>query len=79
MKSILYRNSGLNIRYYKLEMFLSLFGEYIVEREYGNVAYRAPTGVRKKIFFSIESAKEFYFKILKAKKAKGYSDDSHST
>jgi len=78
MRSILYRSSGINVRYYKLELFLSLFGEYIVEREYGNVIYRSPTGRRKNIFLSINSAKEFYFKTLKSKKHRGYKDDSHS-
>jgi len=78
MRSMLYRNSGLNVRYYKLEIFLSLFGEYIVEREYGNVAYRTPTGTRKNIFLSVESAKEFYFKTLKTRKNRGYKNDSHS-
>lgn len=78
MRSMLYRNNGLNIRYYKLEMFLSLFGEYVVEREYGNVAYRTSTGRRKNTFISMKSAKEFYFKTLKIRKNRGYKNDSHS-
>lgn len=78
MRSVLYRHNGLNVRYYKLEMFLSLFGEYIVEREYGNVAYRTHTGKRKNIFSSIESAREFYFKTLETRKNRGYKNDSYS-
>jgi len=75
MRNILYRNNGLNIRYYKLEMFLSLFGEYVIEREYGNIAYRAPTGRRKDIFISIDSAEKFYSKILTIRKKRGYKND----
>ncbi len=78
MRNILYRSSGHNIRYYKLEMFLSLFDEYVVQREYGNILYCAPTGIKKNIFDCKKSAKEFYCKILNLKKAKGYSNDLHS-
>lgn len=78
MRNILYRNNGLNVRYYKLELFLSLFGEYVIEREYGNIAYRAPTGIRKNTFSSIESAEKFYFKILKIRESRGYKNDLHS-
>lgn len=75
---MLYRSNGLNIRYYKLELFLSLFGDYIVEREYGNIAYKAPTGERKNIFDSKDKAKEFYTKIMETRKKRGYKNDLHS-
>lgn len=75
MRKTVYKSNGTNIRYYRLEIFQSLFGEYVVEREYGNRAYRAPTGIRRDIFSSLKSAEEFYVKMLRIRKNRGYKCD----
>jgi len=72
MKETLFKSNRGNIRYYKIELFLSLFDDYIVEREYGNIRYKAPTGIRKNLFSSFKAAKDFYNSIIKKKKQRGY-------
>ncbi|WP_187648726.1 WGR domain-containing protein [Nitrosophilus labii] len=61
-----------NIRYYRIELFLTLFGDYILEREYGNIRYKGPTGIRKNYFARFDEAIAQYDKIIKQKIRKGY-------
>jgi len=62
------------VRYYKLELFSTLFGEFVVEREYGNAYFKAPTGVKKDFFDSFEDAVAMFETLLKQKQKKGYKD-----
>ena len=64
-------NNG-NIRYYNLEVFETLFGEYLLERIYGNIRYKAPTGVKKNYYTVITTAKEKYEFLLRQKMDRGY-------
>ena len=73
MTKKLYRKKGEHTRYYYLELSPTLFGEYLVVRKYGNISYKAPTGVRKNFFNSHEDAKIFFEKVLAKKQRKGYS------
>lgn len=69
----LYRKTGRgSTRYYKIEMSPTLFNGFIVEREYGNVRNRGPTGIRKNCYDSISEAEKFYTGILRQKRRKGY-------
>lgn len=62
------------VRYYKLELFSTLFGEFVVEREYGNAQFKAPTGVKKEFFDSFDDAAAMFESLLKQKKKRGYRD-----
>jgi len=73
VRTKLYRRVGKHLRYYIVELYRSLFGEYVVERRYGNVANRSATGLRRDIFKDSEAAKNFFFHLLQRKQRKGYS------
>jgi len=62
------------IRYNKLELFPTLFGDFVVEREYGNTYFKAPTGVKKDFFDSFDDAVAMFEKLLKQKQKKGYKN-----
>lgn len=62
-----------NTRYYHLELFLTLFGEFCLERTYGNVRFRSPTGVMKTYYRTMQDAKKFYDSLVKQKIKKGYT------
>lgn len=59
-------------RYYKIELFATLFGEYVVEREYGSTRNKTPTGVKKNYFEVFDEALEVFESLLRQKKKKGY-------
>jgi len=62
------------IRYYKLELFSTLFGEFVVERVYGNAQFKAPTGVKKEFFDSFDDAVAMFENLLKQKERRGYKN-----
>ena len=62
------------VRYYKLELSSTLFGEFVVEREYGNAYFKAPTGVKKDFFDSFDDAVAMFETLLKQKQKRGYKN-----
>jgi len=72
VRKYLERKVGKNTRYYLLELYLNLFGEYVIERVYGNVAFKRHTGKVVEFFDSKDSATQKMMKILKEKQRKGY-------
>ena len=64
-------NQG-TVRYYKLCLFFTLFGDFVLEREYGNIHFKAPTGKKREFFDSYDDAYRRYNNILKQKRKKGY-------
>lgn len=66
-------NKG-TLRYYRLKLFSTLFGDFVVEREYGNAYFKAPTGVKKDFFDSFENAVAMFERLLKQKQKKGYKN-----
>lgn len=68
-----YTNKGT--RYYKLMLYLNLFDEFVVERQYGRISYKTPTGTKKDFFNSFDDAVIIFKKLLKQKKKKGYKDE----
>jgi len=67
------RNTDKNTkRYYEISLWENLFGEYVVERIYGNCSYKTPTGMKKDFFDSYEKAIRFYNSIAARKNKKGY-------
>lgn len=61
------------IRYYKVELFETLFGEFIVEREYGATRNKSATGHKKSEYQTIDEAKKAFLMIIGQKKKKGYT------
>ena len=74
MVTLLLRKVGRNTRYYKLFLSPTLFGDFLVEKEYGNIKYKAPTGIRKYYFLTLQEAKEYFKKTIKSKIKKGYKN-----
>lgn len=61
-----------NKRYYILSLCKNLFGEYIIERIYGNCSYKEHTGKKENYFYTYCEALEFYKNLILKKKKKGY-------
>ncbi|WP_286338069.1 WGR domain-containing protein [Hydrogenimonas cancrithermarum] len=59
-------------RYYKIICQPTLFGEYVVVREYGSVHNRKATGQITQYFQSAEKAFETVISLLSQKRRKGY-------
>ena len=71
-RKYLERRVGKNTRYYLIELYLNLFGEYILERTYGNIVHKKFTGKVIEFFDSKDSAVKKMEKIVKEKERKGY-------
>ena len=59
-------------RYYKLLVYQTLFGTFCVERIYGSVKNKKPTGRKREFFLQQDEAKKKYSLLLNSKIAKGY-------
>ncbi|TDA63623.1 WGR domain-containing protein [Sulfuricurvum sp. IAE1] len=60
-------------RYYRVELFATLFGEYVVEREYGATRNKSATGQKKTEYHSLEEARSAFMVVVGEKKKKGYT------
>lgn len=74
MMKILYKTNPTTKRtkYYKLELSINLFGNYILERTYGSCSNKTPTGKKMTEYINEENALFEFNKIIKAKLKKGY-------
>lgn len=61
-----------HIRYYSLELSVNLFGEFLVERIYGNVSFKSFTGQKINTFTNYKEAKAFFEMIKRKKMKRGY-------
>ena len=50
MTVVLKNSVNKNERYYNISILANLFGDYIVERIFGNTRYSSPTGNLKSIY-----------------------------
>lgn len=62
------------IRFYKINIYKSLFNEYVVERVYGSLQNTKPTGIRKDIFSNKNTALKLVKNITETKIKKGYKN-----
>jgi len=69
----LYREVNGRVRYYRLKAFLTLFGEYLLIREWGGVDNKRATGQKLKYFSSLKDLHRVMENILSTKINKGYS------
>ncbi len=71
-KVTLYREVKGRVRYYSLGLYPTLFGEYLLIREFGGVKNKRPTRVIKEYFDQTEDAYTLYLKFIREKLNKGY-------
>ena len=69
----LYREVNNHVRYYSLKVCKTLFEEYVLEKEYGNIKNKAPTEVKKDHFKTLSAALIARTKKIQEKIKKGYS------
>ena len=72
MRTTLYKEQNSNTRYYKVELYKTIFGEFVVEGVYGNIRYKSPTGKKRMYFYTLKEAKEFFLNKIKSKIKRGY-------
>ena len=72
MNIYLTREVNSKLRYYSLELYKGLFGEYWIEKSYGSCSNKLPTRVTRNFYSSIEEAKNSMIQLISSKKRKGY-------
>ena len=60
------------VRYYRVSIEATLFNEFVVMREYGNVGNKTPTGIKQCYFPTLQEATKCAEKIIKEKVRKNY-------
>ena len=78
MKTMLIRRVNDRVRYYLVELFENLFGEWMVIRTYGSIKAQNPTGVIREYHTSSYEAKRSAEKIIAQKERKGYQNQSNN-
>jgi len=68
----LYREVNGKVRYYRFNAYLTLFGEYLLIREWGGIDNKKATGQKQKYFSNLSELLVATEKICSAKKKKGY-------
>jgi len=69
----LYREVNGRIRYYKIRTYLTLFGEYLLIREWGGVDNKRATGQKQSYFVTPNEVATAVEKIIILKSKKGYN------
>ena len=78
MKTMLIRRVNDRVRYYLVELFENLFGEWMVIRTYGSMKAQSHTGVIREYYTSANEAKRSAEKKKKKKERKGYQSPSYN-
>jgi predicted DNA-binding WGR domain protein len=71
-KMTLTRVVNNRIRYYQITLGANLFGEYVIDRVYGSMNNKRPTGVIKEYCTSLQDANSKIKTIVHQKQQKGY-------
>ena len=69
----LYREVNGKVRYYKIKTYLTLFGEYLLIREWGGVDNKRATGQMQSYFTTLGEVVAAVEKITILKSKKGYN------
>ena len=69
---IMKRNVNGLIRYYRIDLLLNLFGEWMVIRTFGSVKHSIPTRVITTIYPEKIDAQTAYEALIRKKEQKGY-------
>ncbi len=70
----LYREVNGRVRYYKIKTYLTLFGEYLLIREWGGVDNKKATGQKQSYFLTLDDLQAAIEKIITLKNKKGYAN-----
>ena len=68
----IYKTVNNKVRYYTISFYRNLFDEYILEKRYGSLKNKTPTGIKRDFFQTLSSALDAGTKKLKEKLNKGY-------
>jgi len=68
----LYREVNGRVRYYKIKTYLTLFGEYLLIREWGGIDNKKATGQKQSYFATLGEVATAVEKITLIKTKKGY-------
>ena len=71
----LYREVNGRVRYYKIRAYLTLFGEYLLIREWGGVDNKKATGQKQSYFLDLASLEKTIIQLVTAKRKKGYAQE----
>jgi len=71
----LYREVNYRVRYYSIRVYKTLFGEYLLEKRYGSLKNKRPTGITKEYYENIELTVSAIKKIVSLKLKRGYYED----
>ena len=69
----LYREVNGRVRYYRIKTYLTLFGEYLLVREWGGLDNKRATGEKQSYFLTLNEVIEAIEKIITLKNKRGYS------
>jgi hypothetical protein len=69
---ILFKNSKDRINYYKVNIYPTLFGDYLIQKEYGATHFSKPTNIIKEYVDSNKEALMVLLDIAVDKKSLGY-------
>ncbi len=69
---ILFKNTNNRINYYKVSIYPTLFGDFLIQKEYGAVHFTKPTNIIKEYAHSNKQALMIMLDIAVDKKSMGY-------
>ncbi len=69
---ILFKSAKTRINYYKVDIYPTLFGDYLIQREYGAIHFNKPTNIIKQYANSNKEALLMMLDIAVDKKSLGY-------
>ena len=71
----LYREVNGRVRYYRINTYLTLFGDYLLIREWGGVENKRATGQKRSYFLNMDALEEVILKLITVKHKKGYTKE----
>ena len=71
----LYREVNYRVRYYSIRVYKTLFRGYLLEKKFGSLKNKRPTGVIKEYYDNIDQAVLAITKIVILKLKRGYRND----
>jgi len=69
---ILFKNSKDKVNYYKINIYPTLFGDFLIQKEYGVTHYKKPTNIIKEYAQSNKEALMLMLDTALDKKSIGY-------
>lgn len=70
---ILFKNTKDRVNYYKVDIYPTLFGNYLIQKEYGAIHFSKPTNIIKEYVDTNKEAMMLLLNIAVDKKSLGYA------